>query len=186
MNLAQQPTRIPVQFLDQDSEEAALCAQAMARARCAHERWAALPVPKRLKPLRQLRALIARNCGALAEASAGGRSRPTFEAITAEVLPLAEACRFLEREAETILAPVPFGAGSRPLWLWSVRSEVRREPYGVVLIIGPGNYPLLLPGVQVIQALIAGNAVLLKPGVGGTPAAALFCELIAEAGFPSG
>ena len=79
------------------------------------------------------------------------------------MLPLAEACRFLEREAEAILAPRRPGRRALPLWLSRVRREIRREPLGVVLIIGPGNYPLLLPGVQLIQALAAGNAVLLKP-----------------------
>ena len=185
MNLTQQPTRIPVQFFDEDSGDAAFCAEAMSRARAAQESWAALSVLERLTPLRNLRALIAQHCRALAEASAATRSRPLAEVTTAEVLPLAEACRFLERKAAALLAPARFGPGSRPVWLWGVRSEIRREPYGVVLIIGPGNYPLLLPGVQLIQALIAGNAVLLKPGLGGTPAAALLCELLAEAGFPA-
>ena len=44
----------------------------------------------------------------------------------------------------------------------------------MVLIIAPANYPLFLPGVQALQALAAGNAVLWKPAVGGTaPAEAL-------------
>ena len=47
-----------------------------------------------------------------------------------------------------------------------MRSEIHREPFGVVLIIGPGNYPLLLPGVQMIQALVAGNAVCSSPALG--------------------
>ena len=112
--------------------------------------------------------LIAEHAGQLAEASASARLRPTLESLTAEVLPLAEACRFLEREAGKLLAPLRLGKRGLPLWLAGVRSEIQREPFGVVLIIGPGNYPLLLPGVQLIQALVAGNAVLLKPGVGGT------------------
>ncbi len=103
--------------------------------------------------------------------------------MTAEVLPLAEACRFLEREAGKVLAARRLGRRGRPLWLAGVRSEIHREPLGVILIIGPGNYPLLLPGVQLIQALAAGNAVLLKPGIGGTPAAQALAELVVRAGF---
>ena len=64
-----------------------------------------------------------------------------------------------------------------------MRSEIHREPLGVVLIIGPGNYPLFLPGVQLIQALAAGNAVLLKPGIGGTPAAQALSKLVIRAGI---
>jgi len=43
----------------------------------------------------------------------------------------------------------------------------------------------LLPAVQVIHALVAGNAVLLKPGVGGSGAARALGELIVRAGFDS-
>ena len=56
------------------------------------------------------------------------------------------------------------GRRGRPLWLGGVTSVLHREPFGLVLVIAPANYPIFLPGVQVLQALVAGNAVLLKPG----------------------
>jgi acyl-CoA reductase-like NAD-dependent aldehyde dehydrogenase len=158
---------------------------ALAAARVAQARWASTPLATRLALIRELRHLIAENAIAISEASASARHRPALESLTAEVLPLAEACRFLEREAEAILATRRLGRRALPLWLSGVRREIRREPLGVVLIIGPGNYPLLLPGVQLIQALAAGNAVLLKPGVGGTAAALALIELIIRAGFDS-
>jgi acyl-CoA reductase-like NAD-dependent aldehyde dehydrogenase len=65
-------------------------------------------------------------------------------------------------------------------------STVRREPWGLVLVIAPSNYPYLLPGVQVLQALVAGNAVLLKPGVGGLPAALALQRLLERAGLFTG
>lgn len=158
---------------------------AMAAARLAQTRWAVTPLAQRLACVRELRRLIADHAMLLAEASASARKRPALESLTAEVLPVAEACRFLEHEAESILAPRRHGRRGLPLWLSGVRSEVRREPVGVVLVIGPGNYPLLLPGVQLVQALVAGNAVLLKPGVGGSFAARALIEVIHRAGFDS-
>lgn len=158
---------------------------AMSAARLAQTRWAVTPLAERLARVRELRRLIADHAMLLAEASASARNRPPLESLTAEVLPVAEACRFLEREAESILAPRLYGRRGLPLWLSGVRSEVRREPVGVVLVIGPGNYPLLLPGVQLIQALVGGNAVLLKPGVGGSFAARALIEIIHRAGFDS-
>ncbi len=155
----------------------------MTAARQAQARWARSPLAQRIGLVRKLRGLIAENAGQLAEASASARFRPMLESLTAEVLPLAEACRFLEREAGKLLKPLRLGKRGLPLWLAGVCSEIQREPFGVVLIIGPGNYPLLLPGVQLIQALVAGNAVWLKPGVGGTDAARALCDLIARAGF---
>jgi len=158
---------------------------AVSAARVAQVRWAATPLGTRLSLIRELRHLISENASQLAEASASARQRPALESLTAEVLPLAEACRFLERNAASVLATRSLGRRALPLWLAGVRREIRREPLGVVLIIGPGNYPLLLPGVQMIQALVAGNAVLLKPGVGGTAAPLALIELIVRAGFDS-
>jgi acyl-CoA reductase-like NAD-dependent aldehyde dehydrogenase len=108
--------------------------------------------------------------------------RDPAETLVSEILPLAEGCRFLERETEGLLAPVR-PASARPLWLRDVDLEIRREPVGVVLVIGPSNYPLFLPGVHVVQALAAGNAVLLKPGRGSHEAAAAISSLLVEAGL---
>ncbi|XP_030417789.1 aldehyde dehydrogenase family 3 member B1-like isoform X2 [Gopherus evgoodei] len=40
---------------------------------------------------------------------------------------------------------------------------IRKEPYGVVLIIGPWNYPLQLILVPLVGAIVAGNCVIIKP-----------------------
>ena len=119
---------------------------------------------------------------ALSEAAALRRA----EVLSAEVVPLADACRFLVREAPRLLATRRPGASGRPAWLAGVDSEVRREPHGVVLVVAPANYPVLLPGIHALQALVAGNAVLLKPGEGGTPAARWLARALAGLGLPLG
>lgn len=185
MNSHGQSLSVPVVFREYNADSAACVARAMSAARSAQTQWAQRPVEQRLGFLRNLRRLIAENARELAAASASERSRPVAESLTAEVLPLAEACRFLESNAKNILGRRRLGRKHRPLWLAGVRSEIEREPFGVVLIIGPGNYPLLLPGVQLLQALVAGNAVVLKPG-GGSASACALLNMIARAGFPSG
>src|SRR4051812_27290966 len=144
---------------------------AVEAARRSQAAWAATPLAARLRLLRRLRDRIAEHAAGLAEAAGRASVRNAAEALVAEVLPLADACRFLERRAVSLLRPRRLGIGGRPAWLWGARAEVLREPVGVVLVIGPSNYPLMLPGVQALQALAAGNAVLWKPGVGGGPAA---------------
>jgi aldehyde dehydrogenase (NAD+) len=62
--------------------------------------------------------------------------------------------------------------------------ELIREPVGVVLVIGPSNYPFFLAGVQCIQALVAGNGVLLKPGRGGSRVLHAFRDVAIESGVP--
>ncbi len=102
------------------------------------------------------------------------------------MLPLVEACRFLEREAAWILAPQRLSTHTRPFWLRRVTAETRRDPLGVVLVIAPANYPLFLPGVQVLQALAAGNAVLWKPAPGGTAAAEALRDALVGNGLDPG
>jgi len=160
--------------------------RAIYSARIAQTKWKVTPISDRLKTLRRVRSLIAEQAELLANAANTSRNRPLAEILTAEVLPLAEACRFLERAAKKILQPRRLGSRGRPLWLGSVHSEIRREPLGIVLVIGPGNYPLFLPCVQALQALAAGNAVLLKPGFGGALVAASFGEILVQAGFEPG
>lgn len=145
--------------------------------------WGETPLAKRLRFVRRLRHLIAQRPGELVGAVRAGSLRPAAEVLSAEILPLAEACRFLEREAERILAPRRPGSDSRPFWLGGVDLEVRRQPLGVVLILAPVNYPVFLPAAQTVQALAAGNAVLWKPGRGGLAAARAFRSLALAAGL---
>jgi acyl-CoA reductase-like NAD-dependent aldehyde dehydrogenase len=99
---------------------------------------------------------------------------------------LADAIRFLEREAPRLLRVRRLGRRGRPAWLSGVEAEIVREPLGTVLVIGPSNYPLFLPGVQALQALAAGNDVLWKPGAGGTAAATMIEGWLRDAGLPPG
>ena len=154
--------------------------------RAAQAAWAAAPVRRRLAVVRELRFLISENADELTATIRLPQRSSRAETLAAEILPLADACRFLEREAEALLAPRPLGRRGRPFWLTGSSVELRREPFGLVLIIAPSNYPLLLPGVQLLQALVAGNAVLLKPGRGGSRAARSLSSLLARAGLPDG
>ncbi|EAR93884.1 NAD-dependent aldehyde dehydrogenase family protein (macronuclear) [Tetrahymena thermophila SB210] len=62
----------------------------------------------------------------------------------------------------------------------------RREPYGVVGLISPWNFPLMMAEWKYAPALAAGNCIVLKPSE-VTPLTVLrLCELVNEAGFPPG
>jgi acyl-CoA reductase-like NAD-dependent aldehyde dehydrogenase len=160
-----------------------LVTEQLRQARQSLPSWSGRSVKDRLRIIRRARHLIARDCEALAATLS--HRRPAVETLVTEVLPLVEAARFLERNAERLLAPRVLRHG-RPLWLLGVRAEVRREPLGVVLILSPSNYPLFLPGVQILQALIAGNAVCAKPAPGCAEPLQRFATLLAEAGLPDG
>lgn len=148
--------------------------------------WSAKDISLRLSVIRGLRHHIAADAERLVRSLEARPGRSAAESVSAEILPLAEACRFLEREAAGLLAPKRLGRRGRPVWLFGVEAEVRREPVGTVLIVGPSNYPLLLPGVQAIQALAAGNRVLVKPAPGCGAPMVLLAEWLEEAGLPPG
>jgi acyl-CoA reductase-like NAD-dependent aldehyde dehydrogenase len=147
------------------------------------ESWASLPIASRLKSVRRFRQLVAEDAQALAATTARATARPVAEKLVSEVLPLVDACRWLERRAERVLSTRLCGRGGRPLWLQGVFFEVQRKPFGTVLVIGPANYPLFLPAVQALHALTAGNAVLLKPAPGMSRVAAQVAEFASFAGL---
>lgn len=65
-------------------------------------------------------------------------------------------------------------------------ADLVREPMGVVVLIVPWNYPLLIASWKIASALAAGNTVILKPS-SLTPLTALeLAKIIQEAGLPQG
>jgi acyl-CoA reductase-like NAD-dependent aldehyde dehydrogenase len=138
----------------------------------------------RLAVLRRFRSLLVEQATLFAHAANCDHGRSLSEIIASEIIPLADACKFLEREAARILSPRRIGRRGRAFWLGGVVSEIIHEPHGVVLVIAPSNYPVFIPGVQALQALVAGNAVWLKPGPAGLAAAVHLSRMLQLAGLP--
>ncbi len=163
-------------------ELAAVVRLQLRNARAAHADWSERPMRDRLKILTKLRLQIAADPRFLAITV---DRENLAETLAAEVLPLLDACRFLETEATRILEEKTVGTRARPMWLWGNSVALRAEPLGVVLIIAPSNYPLMLPGIQALQAIAAGNAVLIKPAVNCSQAVQALVSLAKSAGVPS-
>jgi len=159
-------------------------AEAITRCRQQQLAWAGRSVAQRLRPVRALRHLLAEDWAALGEAVQRDVDKPVAETLATEILPLAAACRFLEQEARALLRPRHIPVRQRPLWLWGQSDTVYRRPRGVVGIIGTWNYPLMLNGVQLVQALTAGNAVVWKPSEVAPASAVALSALLTKAGYP--
>lgn len=84
-----------------------------------------------------------------------------WETVTQEFLPLVASIRWHRESAERLLAPARVGGG--PWWLLGQRHWRLRLPVGRVLVIATWNYPLQLLGIQLTQAVVAGNRVVVKP-----------------------
>jgi acyl-CoA reductase-like NAD-dependent aldehyde dehydrogenase len=158
---------------------------AIAAARLAQPDWGRLPVRERAAAAGNFARQLADDPTPLIDAVTYPQRTGPAETISAELLPLAEAARWLARHAPRWLAPRRIPRRQQPWWLGRYRAVVKRRPLGGILIIGAGNYPLLLPGVQLLQGLVAGNWVALKPAPGGEAAAQQLCRRAVAAGFPS-
>ncbi len=108
--------------------------------------------------------------------------KPRVEAILAEVLLALDTTDFLARQAPGLASTRARSASQSRLRAKSGWTEF--HPHGVVAIISPWNYPFAIPIAQIVPALVAGNAVLLKPSELTPGTGALIAELIEQAKFP--
>lgn len=146
--------------------------------------WQESTVQHRLRCVKRFRHLLVDAADELMAAVENDVARPPGEVIGSDVLPLAAAAKYLEQKAAAILAPRR--VQSPPLYLIGQKDTVYRRPWGVVGIIGTWNYPLFLNGIQLLQALTAGNGVLWKPSEFGSRSAILIGKLLNGGGFPRG
>lgn len=152
---------------------------AVGRARRAQKDWAARPVAERARIfLRYHDLLLQRQAEGLDIIQMeGGKTR--LDAYT-EFMDVAIVSRYYGVHGERHLRPERRG-GFVP---FLTQTEVHYQPKGVVGIIAPWNYPLTMAITDAIPALIAGNAVILKPAE-LTPFSALWgVQLLYEAGLP--
>ncbi|MDN3521835.1 coniferyl aldehyde dehydrogenase [Halomonas ramblicola] len=103
--------------------------------------------------------------------------RPAIETRLAEVFPLLQAVRHARRHLKGWMRP---RRAAVPWRLWPARARVHRQPLGVVGIMAPFNYPWNLAWLPVVDALAAGNRVLLKPSEHTPATSALMARLAAR------
>ncbi|HEU5414523.1 MAG TPA: aldehyde dehydrogenase family protein, partial [Candidatus Angelobacter sp.] len=136
-------------------------AAAVERADAAQQRWAKTPVADRLKLIRRFQSLLCEQKETVAAVITREAGKPLAEALSTEILVVLDATQYLLNHAGEFLLPerVPHGNPAMKL----KRGVLLREPYGVIGIISPWNYPFSLPSIQTLTALVTGNAVVLKP-----------------------
>ena len=156
-------------------------AVAVQRAARAQVRWAATPVRDRLRILTRFGHLLCEQKAAVAAVISREAGKPEAEALSTEILVVLDTVKYLDGNLFSFLRPEPVPHGNPAMKL--KRGQLLREPYGVVGIISPWNYPFSVPSVQALTALATGNAVVLKPSE-FTPFSSLELErLLRQAGL---
>lgn len=137
------------------------------------------PLADRLRWLRRFRDAVKSHHPELCALASDEVGKTTFEAMAADILPLLASCSWHLRHASGLLAPTRVrGGGSFGL---GHRVERRRLPVGRVLVIATWNYPVQLLGIQLVQAIVAGNTVVVKPSERAPRTQARLLELAIEA-----
>jgi acyl-CoA reductase-like NAD-dependent aldehyde dehydrogenase len=156
---------------------------AVARGRAAQREWNAWGVRNRIRVLRRFQEILLARKTDVAQRITQEAGKPVAEALLTEVLIVLDAAGFLIENAFALLRDENLHHGS--LVAKSKSGRILREPFGVIGIISPWNYPFSIPATEVMAALVAGNAVVLKPSE-LTPLIALELEkLMQEAGAPN-
>lgn len=150
------------------------------KARLAQAEWANLPVKERSAYLKKLRRVMLDRKEELVSTMVKENGKPRSEALV-EILYIADIIGYYTKNAEKWLADEKVSLHL----LKTKRALIAYHPVGVVGVISPWNFPLILSFGDIIPALLAGNAVVLKPSE-ITPLTALAMEKFSrEANFPA-
>src|SRR5258705_8543116 len=158
--------------------------EAVVKARQAQPGWASLSYRQRARVILQARKLMLAERDEIAFLISRETGKPVAEAISMEIVPTLDAMHYFAHAAENLLRPQKIDIGQYGLMGRS--SAIVFRPLGVIGIISPWNFPLATPADEVVMALMAGNAVVLKPSE-LTPLIALkIGEIFRQAGLPEG
>jgi acyl-CoA reductase-like NAD-dependent aldehyde dehydrogenase len=132
---------------------------AVARARDSHSWWLGLGFGGRKERLDAWKALIARRLPELAELVHRENGKPVGDAQL-EALLAVDHIAWAAKNARRVLGPRRVPAG---LMMANQAASLEYQPFGVVGVIGPWNYPVFTPMGSIAYALAAGNCVVFKP-----------------------
>jgi acyl-CoA reductase-like NAD-dependent aldehyde dehydrogenase len=152
---------------------------AIEAAQAAFPAWRATPAPERGEYLARAAALLRERADAIGRDFTREEGKTLGEA-RGETLRAAQIFEFFAGEGRR-LGGRTFAADARGTFLYTLR-----EPLGVVALITPWNFPIAIPAWKMAPALLAGNAVVLKPATNTPLTAVRLFECLADAGFPPG
>lgn len=155
---------------------------AVERGRVAQKLWAQVPIRERAKHVRKIIRHITDNADTIADSISRDNGKTRTDAMATEVVPAAMGIDYYCKHASKFLRDRKLKTGN--ILFINKRSRIARAPFGVVGIISPWNYPFSIPCAEVVMALLAGNAVLLKTATETQVVGHILKECIDSAGLP--
>lgn len=152
---------------------------AVANARTAWPKWAALPVTQRIEAVRKYANRVRSQSDELAELISRETGKPLWESRTE----VDSVINKVDISVTAFAERTPQRKLSSPA---NMRAALRHKPHGVLAVLGPYNFPAHLPNGHIVPALIAGNTVVFKPSE-KTPAVGQFLfDMFEKSGLPKG
>ena len=150
----------------------------VAAARAGWVGWAARPLVFRVETLRRYANVVRQRYDAFADLIARETGKPLWEART-------EIDSVIAKVDISVAAYAERTAQRRMDGQLGARVAVRHKPHGVLAVLGPYNFPAHLPNGHIVPALIAGNAVVLKPSEKTPATGAFMIDCLHAAGVPA-
>ncbi|HEV8267041.1 MAG TPA: aldehyde dehydrogenase family protein, partial [Thermoanaerobaculia bacterium] len=157
---------------------------AVGAARKAFLHWSRLSAAVRQRFLARLLEVVTAHHEEIARLVATEQGKPIGEARAVDVIPVADALRYLSRNAERLLAPRR--TAYEQILFAHKSGSFRFEPLGVVAVVTPWNYPFAIPFVEIAACLAAGNTVVFKPASATALTGIAIGDLCRRAGLPPG
>ncbi|MFZ0036686.1 MAG: L-glutamate gamma-semialdehyde dehydrogenase [Candidatus Acidiferrales bacterium] len=151
--------------------------QAVEAAALAFESWKRVPAEERVACAYRT-AEILRNRRFELDAWLVYEIGKTWPEADADIAELIDFCEYYGREAERLATPQP---------LTPMRGEknyMRYIPLGVGVVIPPWNFAAAIMGGMTLAAVVTGNTVVVKPSSDSPTIAAIFVDILYEAGVP--
>ncbi|WP_427171008.1 aldehyde dehydrogenase family protein [Arthrobacter sp. 92] len=150
---------------------------AVARSREVFNSGASRPLKWRLEQLANLRSMLSERGEDFADALHQDLGKHRTESELTEIGFVAGEAAHLQRHLEAWLRPKPVPV---PLTAQPAKAWTQLTPLGVVLIIGPWNYPVQLTLAPLAGALGAGNTAVLKPSEHAPATSAMLSRWVPE------
>ena len=141
--------------------DASQVAAAVNRARVAQPAWAKLSYRERARFILRARQIVLDQLEDIAQLISRETGKPKSEAISMEIVPTLDLMHYFAHNAQHLLDRRKIDLGQYNFMARS--SYIVYKPLGVVGIISPWNFPWATPLDEVVMALMAGNAVVVKP-----------------------
>ena len=157
---------------------------AVRRARAAQPAWAALTFRERGRFIMDARQIVLDEMEQIATLISRETGKPVAEAISMEIVTTLDLMQFFARQTARLLRPQKIDIGQYGLMGRS--SRLIYKPLGVIGIISPWNFPWATPLDEIVMALLAGNAAVVKPSELTPLTAMKIAEIFQRAGLPDG